>query len=685
MASASTGHDRPARRVTRRRATGGRGLRPALLLLALVSLAPGSSRPVRAAAASTTSRTVAPTPLADIEVAGEWRARLERADRHLRDPALHFRADLGWGVDQSARWISTVGRLGQALRNDAATRAADAALDSLLARQRPDGAFDPAAPPLDARVAWGETRALLLLTDRLAEAPRDSALRDAALRLGRRFLFPDLLPTAPDTVVQAGPLAALEGLVALYRLTGAREFLAGAQQDAATCDTTLAPPGAERLVHEGGRLATMYTPARLGAFRRGQHQAHTWLEVAQALPDLGRAEGGTGRLATARALHARLVARSLWVSGGMPEAFGEYFEHNDETCAAVSWLRLNLKLFRETGETRYLDLAELTLLNHLAWDQSAAGGYCTDRSVSAGRRVHPGNKGGVADECCSMSGPDGLLQALGYAVTAGPARVDLNFFVAGRWRLPRVTPGAPLELSVATEWPDSGRVVVKLAPGQGARAFTLRVRRPAWLTDAPTWSVNGRRARPRPDGAGYLVLRRAWQPGDSLVVEMPLALALVGADDNGFNAPPLARFEPGQEGTAPDAALRYGPLVLMVDRMDNPGLKAPAFELALFLDEAGRPFLPRARAYAVAGDPFVRGRAHFTTAAREIGAGIDDAAGGGASLGGDNEAPWRRVTLVPMSELTRHARLVDDACHVRNPFVLLPRERAAQLLPHVDH
>ena len=51
------------------------------------------------------------------------------------------------------------------------------------------------------------------------------------------------------------------------------------------------------------------------------------------------------------------------------------FHSGDEGCSESDWLRFNLQLWRFTGETRFLDMAERLLLNQYAANQCPNGGY----------------------------------------------------------------------------------------------------------------------------------------------------------------------------------------------------------------------------------------------------------------------------------------------------------------------
>jgi DUF1680 family protein len=63
----------------------------------------------------------------------------------------------------------------------------------------------------------------------------------------------------------------------------------------------------------------------------------------------------------------------LFPTGGVKEMLEKQC-NRDEGCVEADWLRLNLSLWRLTGEGRYLDAAERSLKNHFAYQQFPNGG-----------------------------------------------------------------------------------------------------------------------------------------------------------------------------------------------------------------------------------------------------------------------------------------------------------------------
>jgi DUF1680 family protein len=405
----------------------------------------------------------------------------------------------------------------------------------------------------------------------------------------------------------------------------------------------------------------IHTPERAQAFAPHQHHARSYLEAVVGLAELSRVTGDAVPLAFASRVWDVTVDHTMWVSGGIPEAYGEPFEHNDETCSTASWLFLNLALFRTTGLVRYADVAEHVLLNHLFFDQAKTGAFCAERSLSRDIQVNASNRGVVADECCTLSGPRGILEFLRYAVTGDSSGVEVCFFVPS---VSKVSVAAnEVTVTVETEYPNSGTVSVAVDPPQGDLDLELRLRRPTWLVDEPTLFLNDSPIKAREEG-GYLKLHRKWRRGDRVRYEMTLPVAIVRQGENGFNAPRILEA-PRSESLFNDAALLYGPLVLMLDRARSGPFPEDEFRVAVGTGPEGRLRLEGLRGNP-SQDPVILPKAHFTSGCR----GEERRTGFVASA---YDARWDPVVLFPLSEITQQGELVPDEYVVRmNLEVLRP-------------
>ena len=111
-------------------------------------------------------------------------------------------------------------------------------------------------------------------------------------------------------------------------------------------------------------------------------------------------------------------ARAKWdaaVKGGFVWPLGGVGEHwyvsfgGDEGCSESDWLRFSLDLWKFTGQTRYLDIAERLLENQYAANQCGNGGFGyreLDSDPAGPMATHGSTR--EWPFCCSFHGPLGL-------------------------------------------------------------------------------------------------------------------------------------------------------------------------------------------------------------------------------------------------------------------------------------
>lgn len=90
----------------------------------------------------------------------------------------------------------------------------------------------------------------------------------------------------------------------------------------------------------------------------------------------------------------------------------------------------------------------------------------------------------------------------------------------------QVADGVEVTIVEDTQYPFDETVTFKVTPARPA-SFALYFRVPGWCR-APRVQVNGQNGMPhRPNApAGYLVLERTWQPGDTVELRLPMAITL---------------------------------------------------------------------------------------------------------------------------------------------------------------
>lgn len=512
---------------------------------------------------------IAMTPLEDISVSGELEERLERSRAHLvRLDSEDLRRELvepdaawHWGADYMGRWIGTMAVLG-AQTGDLAHVSAMA--HELIGHQRADGSFGSFGEDHDFQEWFGMGRGLVGLLDYHRVTADPDALT-AARRLGDFYV--EHYPEAAGVQVECYATA-LDGLVRLAAVTGDDRYLTVARRAADSSTPVQRLWASNEFGYRGLRVPVA------GA-------VHCHLLAGRGLLDLfERTHDGRYQDAV-DALYDHITSEALSVNGSV----GEFLmgAEESETCADADWLRLNLQLWRATGEDRYLEMAEHVLLNALFFDQTDTGAFTYRRGVQ-------GRPGASFDACCSSHGPRAMVEALQNAFAGRPESLSVNLFLDARGRL--LVDDAYVHIETAT-WQDveENTAGLRLTMGVGAdRTFPVQIRVPQWAGSAHL-QVNGSSAA-QADSPGTVAVTRHWSAGDVIEVHFPTPVRVVRGrtigrhvtDDRAvaiFHGPRLfcltERLNPEHRldllrltlpGSEPEASVA----VVAADRLEVPGI-----------------------------------------------------------------------------------------------------------------
>jgi uncharacterized protein len=214
-----------------------------------------------------------------------------------------------------------------------------------------------------------------------------------------------------------------------------------------------------------------------------------------------------------------------------------------ETCATVTWLQLNWRLLRLTGEARFGQEIERTVYNHLLAAQDPRNGNISYYTSWFGPKewTH-------AVLCCVSSGPRGisLIPQLVWGVDADA--LVINLYTPGRAQF--VLMDVPVQVTSETAFPADGHVKIVLTPERASR-FTLRLRVPEWTT---AYEVSlGTRTFPGKPGQ-MLDLLQTWEGPTTLHIRMDMTVRVLD----------------GGPTSADYALIQRGPQVLALERSLNP-------------------------------------------------------------------------------------------------------------------
>ncbi|MFY9672311.1 MAG: beta-L-arabinofuranosidase domain-containing protein [Trebonia sp.] len=392
-------------------------------------------------------------------------------------------------------------------------------------------------------------------------------------------------------------------LVELYRETASDDYLALARQFVDQRGAGLA--GDSGL---GRRYLQDDVPVRQSVTEVGHVVRALYLEAG--VVDVAAETGDTALLKSSADRWADMVAAKTYLTGGngsrhSDEGFGDRFElppdrAYNETCAAIASFHWSWRLLLATGDTRYADHMERVLYNGFGSGVSADGRRFFYVNPLQRREDHfeqddPGRRREwFSCSCC----PPNIMRLIAsldhYIASTGIDTLYLHLLTGSR------VAGAGLDVEVVTGYPWSGRVeVTVLTAAAGERGLAVRI--PAW-SEVTGFRLNDDPERPVPPAGGYLLLRRAWRPGDRVTVELDMT-------------PRVRRPDRRVDAVRGCVAVERGPLVYCFEQADQPAgtrvddlLLAPGGVLAevpVMLDGVGETIQVRvpARALGPGGTP----------------------------------------------------------------------------------
>jgi len=341
------------------------------------------------------------------------------------------------------------------------------------------------------------------------------------------------------------------GLVELYRETGEPRYLALAQ-------FFVDQRGHGMLGHSRyGSLSYFqdHVPIRQATTVVGHAVRQLYLTAGVA--DLYLETGEEALLTALERQWHDMVERKLALTGGVGarhegEAFGEPYElPNDacycETCAAIASILWNWRMLLATGEARFADLMERTLYNGFLSGVGLDGRhfYYVNPLLSRGGIERPE---WYACACCPPNVMR-LIASLGhYLATSDGSGLQVHQYAPARIQ------GGGLALRVETEYPWQGAVRITVERAEGApRRLALRL--PGWC-QAPALRLNGQAVDVATSAAGYAGIERAWQPGDTVELDLPMP-------------PQLIEAHPRVDPARGSVAIERGPLVYCLEQADQ--------------------------------------------------------------------------------------------------------------------
>jgi DUF1680 family protein len=446
-----------------------------------------------------------------------------------------------WIGEHIGKWLDAASLMVEATGDPRLQAKLASAVDELIATQEPDGYLGTYVQgerfgwyPDAEWDAWVHKYCLIGLLS-YHRVTGDSVALAAARRVGDLLVATfggpegrDIIPTgwhqgmASTSVI--GPL------VWLFRATRDERYLTLVHEIVDAWER----PGGPRV------LSTLLGSGRVSEVGNGK--AYEMLSNILGLAELALVSPDPRYLEAASRAWQDVVDHHLYLTG--TASFLEHFNrpdelpdstsvHMGETCVTVTWLQLTRRLFLATGDVRYADEIERTLLNHLSGAQAPDGSAWCYYSPLAGRREY-----GSGISCCISSGPRGMALAADaiFATTAEGAELVVSLYVSADadMELDGRTVGVALRTTLPAA--DGATLTFDL---DGEAEFGLRLRRPGWASGSLV-------AGGVEDDGWVVVPPRKYTRGDAVHLDISGGIRVV----------------PGTGWNSGRAALTWGPLVL---------------------------------------------------------------------------------------------------------------------------
>jgi DUF1680 family protein len=227
-----------------------------------------------------------------------------------------------------------------------------------------------------------------------------------------------------------------------------------------------------------------------------------------------------------------------------------------ETCVGTNLARLMDAMLQIEGASLYGDILERTIYNALFAATAPDGSKSRYYTPFEGERAYD-QAGNLA--CCANNNKRFIADLRSWIYYRTERGVLINLYNASSLAT-ELSPGVGLRIEQHTDYPTSGRVLLKIQPATQAR-FEIKLRIPRWCQDASI-SVNGSTTA-LVTGGQFYGLERVWKPGDTVELHMPMHWRLIR----------------GRKAQTGRAAILRGPVVFTFNPQRNAELCArPDFE-----------------------------------------------------------------------------------------------------------
>ncbi len=303
------------------------------------------------------------------------------------------------------------------------------------------------------------------------------------------------------------------------------------------------------------------------------------------MADVAALTGDSSYIKAIDAIWDNIVSRKYYITGGVGarhsgEAFGDNYElpnltAYNETCAAISMVYLNQRMFLLHGDAKYIDCLERTLYNGVISGMSVDGGRFFYPNPLACDGKYKFNNGGSMERqpwfgcaCCPSNLCRFIPSVPGYVYAVKGNDLYVNLFMGNTSTVS--VGGKSVTLHTDTQYPWDGDVAIRIEKNS-AKSFRMLVRIPGWARGQVvpsdlysfgddkatpyTVTINGQKVTGELQN-GYLAIDRTWRKGDEVRLHFDMTPRTVVAN---------AKVEADRGRVA----VERGPLVYCAEWPDN--------------------------------------------------------------------------------------------------------------------
>ena len=285
--------------------------------------------------------------------------------------------------------------------------------------------------------------------------------------------------------------------------------------------------------------------------------------------DLAAETGDESLARAARTLWDNIVGRQMYITGGVgSQVWGEAFSFDyhlpndsayNETCAAISMVFFAKRMLRMDPDSRYSDVMERLIYNgtisgmaldgeHFFYTNPLSMWESATRKSGVAGHIRSKRPGWFGCACCPPNLARMITSLGSYVWSSSADTIYAHLYVGSDAELD--VGGQKVRVAQRGNYPWDGHITFTASAGE----YALAMRIPGW---ARTFTVKVNGAGTSPSVVkGYAILRRTWQDGDTVELELPMPVEFVESN-------PLLREDDGR------VALMRGPVVYCLEAADN--------------------------------------------------------------------------------------------------------------------